>query len=80
MKIKMEKSMNGATSALGNISMVYKEGQTYDMSADWQIAIAEAFISVGAAKEVSSSREKKVDTPTETQAETDAPKKKAKKK
>lgn len=80
MKIKMEKSMNGATSALGNVSMVYEEGQTYDMSSDWQQAIAEAFISTDAAKEVSISREKKVDAPTEKQAETDAPKKKSTKK
>ena len=71
--------MNGANSALGNASMVYQEGQTYDMSAEWQFAIAEGFVSIGAAKKVSSSiesREKKVDAPTQTQAETDASKKK----
>ncbi len=79
MKIVMLRSMQGANSKLGNISMTYQEGETYDMSEDWQQDIANAFIEVEGAKAVSG-KEKKVVEPTETQAETDAPKKKTKKK
>ena len=80
MKIVMLRSMQGANSKLGNISMTYQEGETYDMSEDWQQDIATAFIpNVEAARSVSG-KEKKVVEPTETQAETDAPKKKTKKK
>ena len=49
------------------------------MSEDWQQDIAYAFIEVVGAIAVSG-KEKKVVEPTETQAETDAPKKKTKKK
>ena len=79
MKIVMLRSMQGANSKLGNISMTYQEGETYDMSEDWQQDIANAFIEVEGAKAVSG-KEKKVVEPTETQAETAAPKKKTKKK
>jgi hypothetical protein len=79
MKITMIKTMKGANSALGNASIAYVAGQTYDMSADWQQSIANAFIDAGGAK-LSDIKEKKVVEPTETQAVEDAPKKKSKKK
>lgn len=79
MKITMIKTMQGASSAMGNQSMTYEAGETYDMSADWQINIANAFVDAGGAK-LSDIKEKKVVEPTETQAIEDAPKKKSKKK
>jgi len=79
MKITMIKTMQGASTAMGNESMTYEAGETYDMSSDWQIAIANAFVDAGGAIKAGL-KEKKVVEPTETQAETDAPKKKTKKK
>ena len=79
MKITMIKTMQGATSKLGNVSMSYELGKTYDMTEDWQIDIANAFVDAGGAIKAGL-KEKKVVEPTETQAIEDAPKKKSKKK
>ena len=90
MKIKMKKTIDGANSALGNVTMSYDEGKTYDMNEDWSKDIAFAWISMDYAEELKEAPvkakkvatpviEKKVVAPTNTQAETEAPTKKTKK-
>jgi hypothetical protein len=78
MKITMLKNMQGSGNAMGNVSMTYEEGQTYDMTEGWQKEIANAFVDAGGAKEVGAKETKTVE-PTEKQAE-EAPVKKTRKK
>ena len=79
MKIKMKKTIVGANSALGNVTMSYDEGKTYDMNEEWSKDIALAWISMDIAEEVKAiKKETKIVAPKETQAE-DAPIKKSKK-
>ena len=52
MKIKMKKNIVGANSALGNVTMSYDEGKTYDMNEEWSKDIAIAWISMDYAEEL----------------------------
>ena len=52
MKIKIKTTIDGATSALGNVTMSYEEGNTYDMNEDWSKEIALAWISMDVAEEL----------------------------
>jgi len=80
--ITMKETQKGSANQWGNASMDYEEGKTYDMSAPWQEAIAETFISLGWAT-ASGKKETKVVAPDENQALDDKeikPKAKSKKK
>ena len=48
----MKKTIVGANSALGNVTMSYDEGKTYDMNEEWSKDIALAWISMDIAEEV----------------------------
>lgn len=74
----MLKTTKGASNSLGNESMNYIAGESYNMSEAWQVSIAGVFVDAGLA-EINSVKETKTVEPTETQAE-DAPVKKKRKK
>tara|TARA_R110000823_G_scaffold109303_2_gene229006 strand:- start:143 stop:448 length:306 start_codon:yes stop_codon:yes gene_type:complete len=65
MKIKMTKTMCGASNNIGSKSMDYMSGITYDMSADWQKIIAQVFIDNDGAELIGETISTKVDSPTE---------------
>jgi hypothetical protein len=60
MKIKIKTTIDGATSALGNSTMSYEEGNTYDMNEDWSKEIALVWISMDVAEELVSTPVKEV--------------------
>jgi len=65
MKIKMLKTMNGASNSMGSLSMQYMAGQDYMMASDWQKTIAQVFIDNNGAELIGDKIEKKVVAPTE---------------
>jgi len=65
MKIKMLKSMNGASNQIGSMTMQYIVGQEYIMADEWQKTIAQVFIDNDGAELVGGTIEKKVVAPTE---------------
>tara|TARA_Y100001937_G_C7020324_1_gene285130 strand:- start:516 stop:746 length:231 start_codon:yes stop_codon:yes gene_type:complete len=52
MKIKMLTSCNGSSNAEGSVSMTYKKDDTYDMSQEWQVKVANSLIAADLAMEV----------------------------
>jgi len=52
MRIKMLTSCNGASNPEGSVSMNYKKDETYEMSQEWQIKVAHAFLSSDLAMEI----------------------------
>ena len=75
MKIKMNQTLVGASNSLGTASMDYVEGETYDMSQDWQESLGQVFIDNNFASDVGGGKKKKVDAPTETKSKAKATKK-----
>ncbi len=52
MRIVMLTTSRGSDDPRGRFVKTYHRGETYDMETDWQIAVAQAFISTGRANEV----------------------------
>ena len=52
MRIKMLTSCNGASNPEGSVSMTYKKDETYEMSQDWQIKVANSLVSSDLAMEI----------------------------
>ena len=70
MQIKMIANCKGSANVSGNVCKEYKKGDILDCKEEWQVNLANTFVTSGLAMEI------KVTEPTETKA----PKKVAKKK
>tara|TARA_R110000824_G_scaffold97450_2_gene232933 strand:- start:1169 stop:1402 length:234 start_codon:yes stop_codon:yes gene_type:complete len=68
MKITMTQTMSGSANQLGNASMQYEAGETYDMTMPWQIELADVFVSNGWASEKGRKKQTKVDAPSEAKS------------
>jgi len=74
MKIKMLKNIEGSANKSGNASRMYKQDEIVDCSQDWQVNLANSFVTSGFAMEV------KIDEPKETKTKKKVTKKKTTKK
>jgi len=62
MKIKMLQSVEGSSNESGNASRMYKQDEIVECSKEWQVNLANSFVSSGFAMEV------KIDEPKETKS------------
>jgi hypothetical protein len=68
MKIKMTKSIEGASNSYGTTTKTYMSGETYAMDSDWELALAKVFTDNLWASEVGG-KKKKVVSPSDNKKE-----------